>query len=303
MKKKNYLFLIIFLVIGSALFSYFYANYHGVCVIEGRKLSHDELLQRGMISYFRWLKNSEYSVDEDERLWRKHCYADDYKNPDERCYIRLFPAQKVEDYIKQRSNEENGLDFKNFKLVHQKKEQDFYFEKFEVFLKQMKNNQNNPFSFYVFLKDYNDYRGDYFYPKDCCKVNDLAYFFNHSYPQESAPPFYWRIFGWGNYFLSKQHLMFNSEAEIYYYQETLSLNNCGKITKKEYYKKELEDNFHYITSPQLYILTSLNLGNRIKECLIFDSQFFMKRFFFIQYWIWYKEKLYWCHFLNNRINL
>lgn len=300
MKKKNYLFLIIVLAIGSALFSYFYANYHGVCVIEGRKLSHDELLQRGMISYFRWLKNAEYSADEEDRIWRKYCYSDEYPNKNHRCYIRLLSSQTAEDYIKYRSTEKGELDFKNFKLAHKKEEQDFYFEPFEVFLKQMKNNQNNPFSFYVFLKDYNDYRGDYFYPKDCCEINDLSYFFNHGFSQESAPPFNWRIFGWGNYFLSKRHLMLTNET-AYYSQKTLALNNCGKITHKKPLKNE---NFHTITSPQLYFLTNKNIDDRTNECLIFQAKhFFKKKYSLMQFLSLYQGELYWCHFLNNRSNL
>ena len=201
-------------------------NKQGICLAENRKLSEDELLNRGMQSYFKYLQTAKISLDEANEVQIPKC--------PENCIITQLGNYNLLDYLR--------LNKLNYKENHKGKRiipqgvkiNSFPINQFGNYI-NFRNKQNNLFSLYV-----SQHIRDDFYSNDCCKVNTLDFYKKNGLSLENAPK-YWRSIGKGNFYLTIKYLSMDADdgKEIKLDYETISLDNCGNIDK---YINNNEDN-------------------------------------------------------------
>ena len=201
-------------------------NKQGICLAENRKLSEDELLNRGMQSYFKYLQTAKISLDEANKVQIPKCPED--------CIITQLGNYNLLDYLR--------LNKLNYKENHKGKRiipqgvkiNSFPINQFGNYI-NFRNKQNNLFSLYV-----SQHIRDDFYSNDCCKVNTLDFYKKNGLSLENAPK-YWRSIGKGNFYLTIKYLSMDADdgKEIKLDYKTISLDNCGNIDK---YINNNEDN-------------------------------------------------------------
>ena len=201
-------------------------NKQGICLAENRKLSEDELLNRGMQSHFKYLQTAKISLDEADEIQIPKC--------PENCIITQLGNYNLLDYLR--------LNKLNYKENHKGKRiipqgvkiNSFPINQFGNYI-NFRNKQNNLFSLYA-----SQNRQDDFYPNDCCEVNTLDFYKKNGLSLENAPK-YWRSIGKGNFYLTIKYLSMDADdgTEITLDYETISLDNCGNIDK---YINNNEDN-------------------------------------------------------------
>ena len=241
LKKINRIFLVCIFFIIVSTFYYFRIflsplqilsiseiekNKQGICLAENRKLSEDELLNRGMQSYFKYLQTAKISLDEANEVQIPKCP----KN----CIITQLGNYNLLDYLR--------LNKLNYKENHKGKRiipqgvkiNSFPINQFGNYI-NFRNKQNNLFSLYV-----SQHIRDDFYSNDCCKVNTLDFYKKNGLSLENAPK-YWRSIGKGNFYLTIKYLSMDADdgKEIKLDYKTISLDNCGNIDK---YINNNEDN-------------------------------------------------------------
>ena len=201
-------------------------NKQGICLAENRKLSEDELLNRGMQGYFKYLQTVKIPLDEAHEIQIQKCL--------ENCIITQLGNYNLLDYLR--------LNKLNYKENHKGKRiipqgvkiNSFPINQFGNYI-NFRNKQNNLFSLYV-----SQNRWDDFYPNDCCEVNTLNFYKKNGLSLENIPK-YWRSIGKGNFYLTIKYLSMDADdgTEITLDYETISLDNCGNIDK---YINNNEDN-------------------------------------------------------------
>lgn len=209
-------------------------NKQGICLAENRKLSEDELLNRGMQNYFKYLQTAKISLDEADEIQIPKC--------PENCIITQLGNYNLLDYLRlnKLNYEENH---KDKRIIPQGlKIGSFPINQFGNYI-NFRNKQNNWFSLYA-----SQNRWDDFYPNDCCKVNTLDFYKKNGLSLENAPK-YWRSIGKGNFYLTIKYLSMNAGTgkSITLNYETISLDNCGNINKKYFNEKNNNDDLKKLT--------------------------------------------------------
>lgn len=300
LKKINRIFLVCIFFIIVSTFYYFRIflsplqilsiseiekNKQGICLAENRKLSEDELLNRGMQSYFKYLQTAKISLDEANEVQIPKC--------PENCIITQLGNYNLLDYLR--------LNKLNYKENHKGKRiipqgvkiNSFPINQFGNYI-NFRNKQNNLFSLYA-----SQNRWDDFYPNDCCKVNTLDFYKKNGLSLENAPK-YWRSIGKGNFYLTIKYLSMDADdgTEITLDYETISLDNCGNINKYINNNKDNADlkktnitdfNFFWYLGEWNYIPKE-KLDN---QCVLMDSKLphFLKGYELVAY----NNQLYFCN--------
>ena len=260
-------------------------NKQGICLAENRKLSEDELLNRGMQSYFKYLQTAKISLDEANEVQIPKC--------PENCIITQLENYNLLDYLRlnKLNYEENH---KGKRIIPQGvKINSFPINQFGNYI-NFRNKQNNLFSLYV-----SQNRRDDFYSNDCCKVNTLDFYKKNGLSLENAPK-YWRSIGKGNFYLTIKYLSMDADdgTEITLDYETISLDNCGNIDKyinnnednADLKKTNITDfNFFWYLGEWNYIPKE-KLDN---QCVLMDSKLphFLKGYELVAY----NNQLYFCN--------
>ena len=260
-------------------------NKQGICLAENRKLSEDELLNRGMQSYFKYLQTAKISLDEANEVQIPKC--------PENCIITQLENYNLLDYLR--------LNKLNYKENHKGKRiipqgvkiNSFPINQFGNYI-NFRNKQNNLFSLYV-----SQNRRDDFYSNDCCKVNTLDFYKKNGLSLENAPK-YWRSIGKGNFYLTIKYLSMDADdgTEITLNYKTISLDNCGNIDKYINNNEENADlkktsitdfNFFWYLGEWNYIPKE-KLDN---QCVLMDSKLphFLKGYELVAY----NDQLYFCN--------
>ena len=262
-------------------------NKQGICLAENRKLNEDELLNRGMQSYFKYLQTAKISLDEANEVQIPKCP----KN----CIITQLGNYNLLDYLR--------LNKLNYKENHKGKRiipqglkiGSFPINQFGNYI-NFRNKQNNWFSLYA-----SQNRWDDFYPNDCCKVNTLDFYKKNGLSLENAPK-YWRSIGKGNFYLTIKYLSMNAGTgeSITLDYETISLDNCGNIDKKYFNgNKENNDDFKKTSITDFNFFWYLGEWNYIpkekldNQCVLMDSKLphFLKGYELVAY----NNQLYFCN--------
>ena len=309
MKKINKKFLICILFIIAFGFYYFRIflsplqilsiseiekNKQGICLAENRKLSEDELLNRGMQSYFKYLQTAKISLDEANEVQIPKC--------PENCIITQLENYNLLDYLR--------LNKLNYKENHKGKRiipqgvkiNSFPINQFGNYI-NFRNKQNNLFSLYA-----SQNRWDDFYPNDCCKVNTLDFYKKNGLSLENAPK-YWRSIGKGNFYLTIKYLSINADTgkSIILDYETISLDNCGNINKKYFNEKNNNDDLKKTNITDFNFFWYLGEWNYIpkekldNQCVLMDSKLphFLKGYELVAY----NNQLYFCNLkLGNTLD-
>ena len=261
-------------------------NKQGICLAENRKLSEDELLNRGMQSYFKYLQTAKISLDEANEVQIPKC--------PENCIITQLENYNLLDYLR--------LNKLNYKENHKGKRiipqgvkiNSFPINQFGNYI-NFRNKQNNLFSLYA-----SQNRWDDFYPNDCCKVNTLDFYKKNGLSLENAPK-YWRSIGKGNFYLTIKYLSINADTgkSIILDYETISLDNCGNINKKYFNEKNNNDDLKKTNITDFNFFWYLGEWNYIpkekldNQCVLMDSKLphFLKGYELVAY----NDQLYFCN--------
>ena len=261
-------------------------NKQGICLAENRKLSEDELLNRGMQSYFKYLQTAKISLDEANEVQIPKC--------PENCIITQLENYNLLDYLR--------LNKLNYKENHKGKRiipqgvkiNSFPINQFGNYI-NFRNKQNNLFSLYV-----SQNRRDDFYSNDCCKVNTLDFYKKNGLSLENAPK-YWRSIGKGNFYLTIKYLSINADTgkSIILDYETISLDNCGNINKKYFNEKNNNDDLKKTNITDFNFFWYLGEWNYIpkekldNQCVLMDSKLphFLKGYELVAY----NNQLYFCN--------
>ena len=301
LKKINRIFLVCIFFIIVSTFYYFRIflsplqilsiseiekNKQGICLAENRKLSEDELLNRGMQSYFKYLQTAKISLDEANEVQIPKC--------PENCIITQLENYNLLDYLR--------LNKLNYKENHKGKRiipqgvkiNSFPINQFGNYI-NFRNKQNNLFSLYA-----SQNRWDDFYPNDCCKVNTLDFYKKNGLSLENAPK-YWRSIGKGNFYLTIKYLSINADTgkSIILDYETISLDNCGNINKKYFNEKNNNDDLKKTNITDFNFFWYLGEWNYIpkekldNQCVLMDSKLphFLKGYELVAY----NNQLYFCN--------
>ena len=301
LKKINRIFLVCIFFIIVSTFYYFRIflsplqilsiseiekNKQGICLAENRKLSEDELLNRGMQSYFKYLQTAKISLDEANEIQIPKC--------PENCIITQLENYNLLDYLR--------LNKLNYKENHKGKRiipqgvkiNSFPINQFGNYI-NFRNKQNNLFSLYA-----SQNRWDDFYPNDCCKVNTLDFYKKNGLSLENAPK-YWRSIGKGNFYLTIKYLSMNAGTgkSITLDYETISLDNCGNINKKYFNEKNNNDDLKKTNITDFNFFWYLGEWNYIpkekldNQCVLMDSKLphFLKGYELVAY----NNQLYFCN--------
>ena len=261
-------------------------NKQGICLAENRKLSEDELLNRGMQSYFKYLQTAKISLDEANEVQIPKC--------PENCIITQLENYNLLDYLRlnKLNYEENH---KGKRIIPQGvKINSFPINQFGNYI-NFRNKQNNLFSLYV-----SQNRRDDFYSNDCCKVNTLDFYKKNGLSLENAPK-YWRSIGKGNFYLTIKYLSINADTgkSIILDYETISLDNCGNINKKYFNEKNNNDDLKKTNITDFNFFWYLGEWNYIpkekldNQCVLMDSKLphFLKGYELVAY----NNQLYFCN--------
>ena len=269
-------------------------NKQGICLAENRKLSEDELLNRGMQSYFKYLQTAKISLDEANEVQIPKC--------PENCIITQLENYNLLDYLR--------LNKLNYKENHKGKRiipqgvkiNSFPINQFGNYI-NFRNKQNNLFSLYA-----SQNRWDDFYPNDCCEVNTLDFYKKNGLSLENAPK-YWRSIGKGNFYLTIKYLSINADTgkSIILDYETISLDNCGNINKKYFNEKNNNDDLKKTNITDFNFFWYLGEWNYIpkekldNQCVLMDSKLphFLKGYELVAY----NNQLYFCNLkLGNTLD-
>ena len=261
-------------------------NKQGICLAENRKLSEDELLNRGMQSHFKYLQTAKISLDEAHEIQIPKC--------PENCIITQLENYNLLDYLRlnKLNYEENH---KGKRIIPQGvKINSFPINQFGNYI-NFRNKQNNLFSLYA-----SQNRWDDFYPNDCCKVNTLDFYKKNGLSLENAPK-YWRSIGKGNFYLTIKYLSMNAGTgkSITLNYETISLDNCGNINKKYFNEKNNNDDLKKTNITDFNFFWYLGEWNYIpkekldNQCVLMDSKLphFLKGYELVAY----NNQLYFCN--------
>ena len=301
LKKINRIFLVCIFFIIVSTFYYFRIflsplqilsiseiekNKQGICLAENRKLSEDELLNRGMQSYFKYLQTAKISLDEAHEIQIPKCPED--------CIITQLGNYNLLDYLRlnKLNYEENH---KGKRIIPQGvKINSFPINQFGNYI-NFRNKQNNLFSLYA-----SQNRWDDFYPNDCCEVNALDFYKKNGLSLENAPK-YWRSIGKGNFYLTIKYLSINADTgkSIILDYETISLDNCGNINKKYFNGKNNNDDLKKTNITDFNFFWYLGEWNYIpkekldNQCVLMDSKLphFLKGYELVAY----NNQLYFCN--------
>ena len=261
-------------------------NKQGICLAENRKLSEDELLNRGMQSHFKYLQTAKISLDEADEIQIPKCPED--------CIITQLGNYNLLDYLR--------LNKLNYKENHKGKRiipqgvkiNSFPINQFGNYI-NFRNKQNNLFSLYA-----SQNRWDDFYPNDCCKVNTLDFYKKNGLSLENTPK-YWRSIGKGNFYLTIKYLSMNAGTgkSITLNYETISLDNCGNINKKYFNEKNNNDDLKKTNITDFNFFWYLGEWNYIpkekldNQCVLMDSKLphFLKGYELVAY----NNQLYFCN--------
>ena len=262
-------------------------NKQGICLAENRKLSEDELLNRGMQSHFKYLQTAKISLDEADEIQIPKCPED--------CIITQLGNYNLLDYLRlnKLNYEENH---KGKRIIPQGvKINSFPINQFGNYI-NFRNKQNNLFSLYA-----SQNRWDDFYPNDCCKVNTLDFYKKNGLSLENAPK-YWRSIGKGNFYLTIKYLSMDADdgKSIKLNYKTISLDNCGNINK--YFnenKKNNNDDLKKTSITDFNFFWYLGEWNYIpkekldNQCVLMDSKLphFLKGYELVAY----NNQLYFCN--------
>ncbi|WP_314341968.1 hypothetical protein [Simonsiella muelleri] len=301
LKKINRIFLVCIFFIIVSTFYYFRIflsplqilsiseiekNKQGICLAENRKLSEDELLNRGMQSHFKYLQTAKISLDEADEIQIPKCPED--------CIITQLGNYNLLDYLR--------LNKLNYKENHKGKRiipqgvkiNSFPINQFGNYI-NFRNKQNNLFSLYA-----SQNRWDDFYPNDCCEVNTLDFYKKNGLSLENAPK-YWRSIGKGNFYLTIKYLSMNAGTgkSITLNYETISLDNCGNINKKYFNEKNNNDDLKKTNITDFNFFWYLGEWNYIpkekldNQCVLMDSKLphFLKGYELVAY----NNQLYFCN--------
>ena len=301
LKKINRIFLVCIFFIIVSTFYYFRIflsplqilsiseiekNKQGICLAENRKLSEDELLNRGMQSHFKYLQTAKISLDEAHEIQIPKCPED--------CIITQLENYNLLDYLR--------LNKLNYKENHKGKRiipqgvkiNSFPINQFGNYI-NFRNKQNNLFSLYA-----SQNRWDDFYPNDCCEVNTLDFYKKNGLSLENAPK-YWRSIGKGNFYLTIKYLSINADTgkSIILDYETISLDNCGNINKKYFNEKNNNDDLKKTNITDFNFFWYLGEWNYIpkekldNQCVLMDSKLphFLKGYELVAY----NNQLYFCN--------
>ena len=275
-------------------------NKQGICLAENRKLSEEELLNRGMQSYFKYLQTAKISLDEANEVQIPKCP----KN----CIITQLGNYNLLDYLR--------LNKLNYKENHKGKRiipqgvkiNSFPINQFGNYI-NFRNKQNNLFSLYV-----SQNRWDDFYPNDCCEVNTLNFYKKNGLSLENIPK-YWCSIGKGNFYLTIKYLSMDADdgTEITLNYKTISLDNCGNIDEyinnnegdTDLKKTNITDfnSFGYLGEAFWYLgewnyIPKEKLDN---QCVLMDSKLphFLKGYELVAY----NNQLYFCNLkLGNTLD-
>ena len=315
LKKINRIFLVCIFFIIVSTFYYFRIflsplqilsiseiekNKQGICLAENRKLSEDELLNRGMQGYFKYLQTVKIPLDEAHEIQIQKCL--------ENCIITQLGNYNLLDYLR--------LNKLNYKENHKGKRiipqgvkiNSFPINQFGNYI-NFRNKQNNLFSLYV-----SQNRWDDFYPNDCCEVNTLNFYKKNGLSLENIPK-YWRSIGKGNFYLTIKYLSMDADdgTEITLNYKTISLDNCGNIDEyinnnegdTDLKKTNITDfnSFGYLGEAFWYLgewnyIPKDKLDN---QCVLMDSKlpYFLKRYELVAY----NNQLYFCNLkLGNTLD-
>ena len=262
-------------------------NKQGICLAENRKLSEDELLNRGMQSHFKYLQTAKISLDEADEIQIPKCPED--------CIITQLGNYNLLDYLRlnKLNYEENH---KGKRIIPQGvKINSFPINQFGNYI-NFRNKQNNLFSLYA-----SQNRWDDFYPNDCCEVNTLDFYKKNGLSLENAPK-YWRSIGKGNFYLTIKYLSMDADdgKSIKLNYKTISLDNCGNINK--YFnenKKNNNDDLKKTSITDFNFFWYLGEWNYIpkekldNQCVLMDSKLphFLKGYELVAY----NNQLYFCN--------
>lgn len=248
-------------------------NQQGICLAENRKLSENELLNRGMKNYFSLLKQSQIPVDESMDKFMPEC-VDNY------CKVTQLYPYSIVDYIKfHEKNPEikritpQGIKIRTFEPTE--------VSQYAVFDHQ----KDNSFSLYI-----TKLLRDNFYPTDCCRVNNLDYFVNNGFSLDNMPK-NWRSIGKGNYYLILKYLSISNHYggdETFLEYETLPLGNCGEVYLEGFSEKRdfknpditMDKSFMVMRSnvkEQDYINTKCNVLKNIENRYQFFYDYSVRR--------------------------
>lgn len=239
-------------------------NKQGICLAENRKLSEDELFNRGMQSYFTYLKTAKIPQDEDWEVMLDHCR--------ENCVVTQLANYNLLDYLR--------LHRLNFKEKREDRKIKAQGEKVNSFplteLKQhvsFKNKQDNLFSLYI-----NQSRWPSFYPNDCCEVNALDFYTQNGFSLKNMPKD-WRSIGKGNFYLTAKYLSVDtSDGSVTLEYETMPLDNCGNIYREYFNQNEggrdfknpnITDSNFFIYWEEWNYIPKETLNN---QCILLDSK-------------------------------
>ena len=315
LKKINRIFLVCIFFIIVSTFYYFRIflsplqilsiseiekNKQGICLAENRKLSEDELLNRGMQGYFKYLQTVKIPLDEAHEIQIQKCL--------ENCIITQLGNYNLLDYLR--------LNKLNYKENHKGKRiipqgvkiNSFPINQFGNYI-NFRNKQNNLFSLYV-----SQNRWDDFYPNDCCEVNTLNFYKKNGLSLENIPK-YWCSIGKGNFYLTIKYLSMDADdgTEITLNYKTISLDNCGNIDEyinnnegdTDLKKTNITDfnSFGYLGEAFWYLgewnyIPKDKLDN---QCVLMDSKlpYFLKRYELVAY----NNQLYFCNLkLGNTLD-
>ena len=270
-------------------------NKQGICLAENRKLSEDELLNRGMQSYFKYLQTAKISLDEAHEIQIPKCPED--------CIITQLENYNLLDYLR--------LNKLNYKENHKGKRiipqgvkiNSFPINQFGNYI-NFRNKQNNLFSLYA-----SQNRWDDFYPNDCCEVNTLDFYKKNGLSLENAPK-YWRSIGKGNFYLTIKYLSMDADdgTGIKLNYKTISLDNCGNINKYlNENKKSNNDDLKKTSITDFNFFWYLGEWNYIpkekldNQCVLMDSKLphFLKGYELVAY----NNQLYFCNLkLGNTLD-
>lgn len=262
-------------------------NQQGICLAENRKLSEQELLNRGMQSYFQYLQTLKVPLNEDRITMIDNC--------PESCGVTQLAASNLIDYLK--LNELNYLNKQKGKRIKPQGEQIRFFKPIELSqYVQFGNKQKNQFSLYI-----NQTRLDRFYPNDCCEVNPLSYFTSNGFTLDNMPKS-WRSTGKGNFYLNIKYLVMDAGSgyEITLQYETVPLDNCGTIYN-EYFHNTTEDrdfkNPNITDSNVFWYYTKKSIVPKEKldtNCILLDNQTIFPQFYDQYRFVSYNDKPYLC---------
>lgn len=188
-------------------------NLQGICVDEGRKLSKEELLARGMTSYFKYLSQGRY-YDDMNSEWREYCPVDGA------CWLTSVGKASIAEYI---------FDSRKRKFLNQDEGKKILFSNSGLLFLSKNNPKINNDSFYSVIEN----SSVHFFPYKCCNINDRRDLTEDDFPFSGVPN-YLEERGLGSYFLNTSSLHIGKNNNLTYINKKYILSNCGDYLPEKY---------------------------------------------------------------------